>query len=648
MTVRTIDDIFRDFVTDGVPASGPFNPHKPDIRDTLKALTEGSENFPDNRVIRLNNANAGTANNIVVTASVAIPSAAYQVLYILNVTQENTGPVTVSGAINRALVTNTSAPLPSGYLTPGMAILCIDTGSELRMLSYGDVETLLDDVEQAVDAARAAQAEAEQARDEAVAAASDAVSQGSVPIYSARDAVEGMEIPVGINAIRTNGFASVGDGGGALYIRVVTEPTHFGKVRSSDGAWFEIVGPLNIRQFGAKGDNITDDTNAINDAISTADDLSEGELHIPAGSYVLSQLIDMPVNSPLIITGDGQTRTVFRQGNPSEGGIRFRRNNYTSLGGGIRDCSIEAGPGFLNSGFFGDGSSGTGLDLVRPNDGFFVENVGVYNFAVSMAEKGGWNARYRNLVSLFYRYSGFLITKSDDGVVGGSSTLLTSKVSNNGYTGAVKTDAKGLDIRATGGFQFGKVDVTGAYNGVHVKPAAGDQVAYLFFDTVLADTCLGDGWVFDGTDGKIVTVGGSLCWGAYCDGNGMVTKGANLDDLTMTNMALRQNRLRGWHNQGGTNLSLDAAKVAANSRDNPVHMPGIEIDSAVVDWKITSCRIGNYANAGVVSQGDGVRINSGADYGVVVGNKCNGSAPGYAGVNNMSIAPDIIVANNQS
>lgn len=38
MTVRTIDDIFRDFNIDGMPASGPFNPHKPDIRDTLKKL----------------------------------------------------------------------------------------------------------------------------------------------------------------------------------------------------------------------------------------------------------------------------------------------------------------------------------------------------------------------------------------------------------------------------------------------------------------------------------------------------------------------------------------------------------------------------------------------------------------------------------
>lgn len=158
MTVRTIDEIFRDFVTDGVPASGPFNPHKPDIRDTLKALTEGSENFPDNRVIRLNNANAGTANNIVVTASVAIPAAAYQVLYILNVTQENTGPVTVSGAINRDLVTNINQPIAPGYLIPGMALLCIDTGTELRLLSYGDAEAILAAAEDAAARAEAAAA----------------------------------------------------------------------------------------------------------------------------------------------------------------------------------------------------------------------------------------------------------------------------------------------------------------------------------------------------------------------------------------------------------------------------------------------------------------------------------------------------------
>lgn len=216
MTALPWDVVYRDFVIEGVPASGPHHPYKKDIRDSHNAQITGP--FPDNRVIKLNNANEGTPNNIIVSAAVDIPSAVYQVLYILNVTQENTGPVTVSGAINRALVTNTSEPIPSGYLTSGMAVLCIDTGSELRMLSYGDMETLLDDVEVALAAAQAAQSGAEVARDEAVAAASDAVSQGNVPIYSTRNAVEGLEIPSTISAFRTNGYASVGDGRPGLYV----------------------------------------------------------------------------------------------------------------------------------------------------------------------------------------------------------------------------------------------------------------------------------------------------------------------------------------------------------------------------------------------------------------------------------------------
>ncbi|WP_313031686.1 right-handed parallel beta-helix repeat-containing protein [Brucella sp.] len=303
MTVRTIDDIFRDFVIDGVPASGPFNPHKPDIRDTLKALTEGSENFPDNRVIRLNNADEGTANNIIVTASVAIPAAAYQVLYILNVTQENTGPVKVSGAINRDLVTNTSAPVPSGYLTPGMAVLCIDTGSALRMLSYGDMETLLAEVEVAVLEAEAARDAAEQARDEAKNAASDAVAQGNVPIYSTRNAVETLEIPAGINAIRTNGFATVGDGGASLYKRVASEPTHAGKFQSADGAWWEIADiVLNLKQFGAIGDGVTPTANQMQDAID-AHRILKRKLMIPDGTFIAEKRLT--IGSDTYIEGYG-------------------------------------------------------------------------------------------------------------------------------------------------------------------------------------------------------------------------------------------------------------------------------------------------------------------------------------------------------
>ncbi len=288
MTVRTIDEIFRDFVTDGVPASGPFNPHKSDIRDTLKALTEGSEDFPDNRVIRLNNANEGTANNIVVTASVAIPAAAYQVLYILNVTQENTGPVTVSGAINRDLVTNINQPVPVGYLTPGMALLCIDTGSELRLLSYGDAETV---AQAAEDAA---------ARAEDAAAVAESAAGGLLSNFDTASAVAAANIQGPVNYARTAGYSTVGDGGAALYKRVAAEPSHIGKIQSADGAWWEIADRvLRPEMFGIKGDG-SDETALLQGMFDFA---AGKEVVLPYGANYGITSITLPVGLRLKAKG---------------------------------------------------------------------------------------------------------------------------------------------------------------------------------------------------------------------------------------------------------------------------------------------------------------------------------------------------------
>jgi len=388
MTVRTIDEIFRDFVTDGVPASGPFNPHKPDIRDTLKALTEGSENFPDNRVIRLNNADEGTANNIIVTASVVIPAAAYQVLYILNVTQENTGPVTVSGAINRELVTNINQPVPAGYLTPGMAVLCIDTGSELRMLSYGDMETLLNDVEVALAAAQAAQAGAEVARDEAVAAASDAVSQGNVPIYSTRNAVEGLEIPNGMSAIRTNGFGMVGDGGAALYKRVFSEPTHAGKVQSADGAWWELAElEINARQLGAKGDGVSDDTTALQNfldctvALKVNGKIPSGRWNISAPGLLLDHSSVAGDFTPSIYGEGPLTLFVCAAGNYTA----FETRGYNAPGSGAKLQTVGGFTLYKPAGLDGIGFKSTGFCFGR------YERIRTIGFNIGQSYEGAFS-----------------------------------------------------------------------------------------------------------------------------------------------------------------------------------------------------------------------------------------------------------------
>src|SRR5690606_2191432 len=65
--------------------------------------------------------------------------------------------------------------------------------------------------------------------------------------------VQNSHIPPVLDSIRTEGYYAPGDGGGALYKRVGSEPSHNSKVQSADGSWWEPVVP-----FGYTFDSVSD------------------------------------------------------------------------------------------------------------------------------------------------------------------------------------------------------------------------------------------------------------------------------------------------------------------------------------------------------------------------------------------------------
>lgn len=392
--------VWRDYVTDGVPSSGNNNPKKSDIRSwtnwleslvTSGVLSSGpwfatraamtlayAENtiaivyndpiaannglyikvgvsgsgswtqltsfLPGYQFVTASPTGASTAIAIVASTSPRLPSGDGVALVTLAIPNTNTGsPVTVSFDGGTALVikTRTGEDPDAGELQQNDVVAGFVSGSTFRLISDlnslrnyqsarawanndedvpvpvamgGDGATTFSAKHWAakskVDADRSDEEadRSEAARDIAAGYASDAVSQGNVPIYGTVAGMPALEIPVGINTIRVNGYYAAGDGGGS---KLTDVDNGTAPIAMSGGAtarnWYIASETLRLRMFGAVGDynpyNGTgaDDTAAIQVAFATASALErtlrtgrgvfyhEGELHYPYGLNLIGQ-----------------------------------------------------------------------------------------------------------------------------------------------------------------------------------------------------------------------------------------------------------------------------------------------------------------------------------------------------------------------
>lgn len=117
----------------------------------------------------------------------------------------------------------------------------------------------------------------------------------------------------------TGGYYVGGDGGGNKFIwsgnstaadngGTVIKPTAVPS--GSPGRWLAtITSTFNVKTFGAKGDGVTDDTAAINTALSAA---TGAQLYFPAGHYLTTGGHNLTGRDRTRITGAGAGSTTFR------------------------------------------------------------------------------------------------------------------------------------------------------------------------------------------------------------------------------------------------------------------------------------------------------------------------------------------------
>ncbi|WVT73334.1 SGNH/GDSL hydrolase family protein [Sinorhizobium chiapasense] len=226
--------VWRDYKTDGIPSSGPHKIKKSEIR------TWGGD--LENSVYALTlSTNAAVVRSTKAELDAVVGNFA-------------------DGDIGLAVTDPTIALRGVYEKTGGVWVKQSDLPTDVAQI--------------AANAAEAAQAGAETAQDGAEAArdlvegwAGDIVSQGNVPIYGTVSGISALTIPVGINFIRLNGYASVGDKGDWPLVKEITEdgsPVLPGQVRSNSNTrrWELIADEAVPEMFGSVANNTGIDNSA--------------------------------------------------------------------------------------------------------------------------------------------------------------------------------------------------------------------------------------------------------------------------------------------------------------------------------------------------------------------------------------------------
>lgn len=143
--------------------------------------------------------------------------------------------------------------------------------------------------------------------------------------YPSAAFVEIATVPLSVVHFRTAGFATNGDGGGALYRRVGSEPSHAFKVQSDDGAWWEVATDRVTPQMVGHFPNSASFN--LQTLLTALEPTSYGELFLSDDDWYASNIF---VGQRIRITGPGTGRltvldtwvntgeahSVARNGNP--------------------------------------------------------------------------------------------------------------------------------------------------------------------------------------------------------------------------------------------------------------------------------------------------------------------------------------------
>lgn len=431
-------------------------------------------------------------------------------------------------------------------------------------------------------------------------------------------------IPSATTWVRTAGFAAAGDGGEALYKSTMVGGAGPGKFQSADGAWWIYVPSLsgaNVKAFGAKGDGVTADTTAVQNALTFAAN-SNGVVYIPASAtfYVLGQLT-VPANVWLI--GDSQQASQLLQTNLTGNFLTLGASSGLSALSIVSQSAVTAGAAIYINGNgvklfdFTIYATGTGSQKFYAGIQFDPVNGGEY-----------WIDDF-TAVGCFYP----ILSGSP-----GNTTSVTPPLGivSNGQLSAI-TGGTCIELLQNGGTTWSGIQCLFGAHGVATFPAAGQYVDAQLFINCECDTTSGDTWSIGANGGLVSDFALTNCWGcSSTGGSGLTIQGGGsgqVDGVVVTGGFYSNNFKSGIDFAVCTNITIQGASVFNNSQQGSTDWSGISVGANTNGFIISGCTSGLGGRDSLISsanlQGYGIVVNTGSsDYYNIVNNRCPSNVTG--------------------
>ncbi len=383
---------------------------------------------------------------------------------------------------------------------------------------------------------------------------------------------------------------------------------------------------VSVKDFGAVGNGVANDTTAIQQAIDYVSSIGGGAVNFPTGTYKISTKLSITANS-VFLTGEGRQSSVIAPAAMADDFILFNGCSQ----GGVNNLGII--PSAAQTG------STAGIRIKNCHN-VVVDQFLLYgNTRNGIIVEGGASS-YLCTISNFE-----ISTCALSGIEVGAGALaqgvwILDGIVASCYDGILLTYASGVYINT--------VDIISSGNSaLATYPVTGQYVTAVFAEGITADTSIGHGIALIDNGGKTTDVNLVNCWAAT-NGLSGLRCAANTDGVLVSGCRFINNDQRGILIENGKNYTISGCQIGMNSIDGSASYDGIAIGAGVTHVTIENCfsggplgRIGTLASN---FQRYGVWIGAGADYLVISGNDLTGNVTG-ALLNN-STASNIFISQN--